>query len=107
MILTAQDLETVAERTLQHYHERAEEFREGTRGHDVSQNIDALLQHIEGDAPLAILDFGCGPGRDLKTFAERGHAAIGLEGCARFAAMARLPFLPPLDSLYAPRCATG
>jgi hypothetical protein len=27
-----------------------------------------------------ILDFGCGPGRDLKVFAELGHIAIGLEG---------------------------
>jgi SAM-dependent methyltransferase len=87
--LNAQELESVAALTLQHYHARAEEFREGTRGHDVSQNMDALLGQLEGDAPLAILDFGCGPGRDLKAFAERGHAAIGLEGCARFAAMAR------------------
>ncbi|HWY61365.1 MAG TPA: class I SAM-dependent methyltransferase [Rhizomicrobium sp.] len=87
--LNAQELEDVAVRTLQHYQERAEDFREGTRGHDVSQNIEALLGHIEADAPFAILDFGCGPGRDLKYFAERGHAAIGLEGCARFAAMAR------------------
>jgi SAM-dependent methyltransferase len=36
-----------------------------------------------------MLDFGCGPGRDLKVFAERGHIAIGLEGAAHFAAMAR------------------
>ena len=53
------------------------------------QNIEALLRHIEGEPPFTILDFGCGPGRDLKTFAERGHIAIGLEGSARFAAMAR------------------
>jgi hypothetical protein len=38
---------------------------------------------------LVILDFGCGPGRDLKTFAGLGHTAIGLEGAAGFAAMAR------------------
>jgi SAM-dependent methyltransferase len=49
----------------------------------------ALLQHIEGEAPFVILDFGCGPGRDLKAFADRGHVAIGLEGSARFAEMAR------------------
>ena len=34
-------------------------------------------------------DFGCGPGRDLRTFSELGHVAVGLEGSARFAAMAR------------------
>jgi len=32
---------------------------------------------------------GCGPGRDLKVFAELGHIAVGLEGAAQFAAMAR------------------
>jgi SAM-dependent methyltransferase len=89
MKLNAQDLEGVAAHTLQHYDQRAEDFREGTRGHDVSQNIAALLKHIEGTPPWTILDFGCGPGRDLKTFAALGHTAIGLEGSGRFATMAR------------------
>ena len=61
----------------------------GTRGHDVSQNIAALLQYIEGDPPFTLLDLGCGPGRDLKALADRGHHAIGLDGAARFTAMAR------------------
>ena len=55
----------------------------------MSQNIAALLRHIEGSAPFTILDFGCGPGRDLKTFAQLGHIAIGLDGAPAFAAMAR------------------
>lgn len=83
------DLETIAGRTLAHYNRAAESFWRGTRDHDVAQNIDALLEHIEGEAPYRILDFGCGPGRDLKTFADRGHIAIGLEGAERFAEMAR------------------
>ena len=83
------DLETAASLTLEHYDKRAENFWEGTRGHDVSQNIAALLQYIEGQPPFTILDLGCGPGRDLKAFAELGHIAIGLEGSARFTAMAR------------------
>jgi SAM-dependent methyltransferase len=85
----AHALESVASLTLQHYDEHAESFRDGTHGHDVSQNIAALLKHIEGKPPAAILDLGCGPGRDLKAFAELGHAPVGLEGSARFAAMAR------------------
>ena len=44
---------------------------------------------IEGTPPFAILDLGCGPGRDLKTFADLGHAPVGVEGVAPFAAMAR------------------
>jgi SAM-dependent methyltransferase len=83
------DLEGIARLTLEHYEQRAEEFWRGTRAHDVAQNIAALLKHIEGVAPFAILDLGCGPGRDLKTFTKLGHAAVGLEGAARFAAMAR------------------
>jgi SAM-dependent methyltransferase len=83
------DLKQIADLTLEHYNQRAEDFWEGTRDHDVSQNVAALLQHIQGEAPFTILDFGCGPGRDLKTFAGLGHVAIGLEGATRFAAMAR------------------
>jgi SAM-dependent methyltransferase len=83
------DTAKISRGTLAHYDQRAGDFWEGTRGHDVSQNVDTLLRHIEGEPPFAILDFGCGPGRDLMTFAGLGHVAIGLEGSARFAAMAR------------------
>jgi SAM-dependent methyltransferase len=83
------DLKKATSLTLEHYNKRADEFWEGTRGHDVSQNIAALLECIEGQPPFAILDFGCGPGRDLKAFAELGHCPVGLEGAARFAVMAR------------------
>ena len=83
------DFAQIAARTLAHYDQRAQDFREGTRDHDVSQNIAALLQAIEMPAPLAILDFGCGPGRDLAAFTRLGHVATGLEGSPRLAAMAR------------------
>ena len=86
--------EEIARATLAYYEGRAEEFWRGTRDHDVTQNISALLQAIEAgcpgrNPPFAILDFGCGPGRDLKALADLGHAAVGLEGAPRFAAMAR------------------
>jgi len=83
------DLQRIAEVTLDHYDRRAEDFREGTRDHDVRQNIDALLRHIHGEPPFTILDLGCGPGRDLVAFTALGHVAIGLDGAARFVAMAR------------------
>jgi SAM-dependent methyltransferase len=89
MKFSAHDLDQISARTLDHYNQRAEEFRDGTRDHDVSQNIAALLRHIEGAPPFEILDFGCGPGRDLRTFSALGHRAIGLDGSARFAEMAR------------------
>jgi len=84
-----EDLRKISTLTLEHYNQRAEAFRDGTRDHDVSQNIAALLDRIEAMPPFTILDFGCGPGRDLKTFSGLGHHAIGLEGSERFAEMAR------------------
>jgi len=89
MQLSSEDLARIAALTLGYYDRQAEDFWEGTRDHDVSQNIAALLQHIEAPPPFAILDFGCGPGRDLRTIKQLGHRATGLEGSARFAEMAR------------------
>jgi SAM-dependent methyltransferase len=89
MPLDPKNLEQIAAITLGHYQQSAEDFREGTRDHDVSQNIDALLRHIQGPPPFTILDFGCGPGRDLQTFTRLGHIAVGLDGTERFTQMAR------------------
>ncbi|RAU22846.1 SAM-dependent methyltransferase [Paramagnetospirillum kuznetsovii] len=89
MALDPESLAEVSRRTLAHYGRRAEDFWLGTRDHDVGQNIQALLRHLTGQPPFAILDFGCGPGRDLKTFAELGHRPVGLDGTEAFAAMAR------------------
>jgi SAM-dependent methyltransferase len=89
MPLAPGDLERITSITLASYAQRADAFREGTQDHDVSQNVDALLRHIAVPPPFDILDFGCGPGRDLATFARMGHRVVGLEGAAPFAAMAR------------------
>ena len=87
--LDAHELDAIAAGTLAHYEQRATDFEAGTRDHDVSQNIAALLRHIQGTPPFTILDFGCGPGRDLAALTTLGHTAIGLEGTPAFAAMAR------------------
>jgi len=87
--LTFAELETLAARTIAHYDASAEAFEEGTRAHDVSQNYAAFLGAIEGAPPFTLLDFGCGPGRDLAYFRSLGHEAVGLDGSARFVAMAR------------------
>jgi SAM-dependent methyltransferase len=83
------DLTEITQRTLQHYEHTAEQFFAGTIDHDVSQNIAALLDAITARAPFQLLDLGCGPGRDLKTFTAMGHHAIGIDGSARFVEMAR------------------
>jgi len=83
------DLFALSRATLRHYDAHAAAFRDGTWGHDVSQNIDALLAAIDAPAPCRILDFGCGPGRDLCAFIARGHAPVGLDGSKELAALAR------------------
>jgi SAM-dependent methyltransferase len=87
--LTADELDSVSRQTLDHYDRSADDFWAGTRDHDVSQNVDALLDALEGPGPHAILDLGCGPGRDLRTFVERGHRPVGLDGSPAFVRMAR------------------
>lgn len=84
-----EDLALITGKTLAHYDERAAAFWEGTREHDVSQNIEALMRHVRAQPPFRILDFGCGPGRDLMAFRALGHEPIGLDGSPALAAMAR------------------
>ena len=87
--LSAEELAQTSAVTLRHYNAYADSFWDGTKDHDVSQNRDALLEHVGGKPPYRILDFGCGPGRDLKVFKDLGHEPIGLEGAERFVEFAR------------------
>jgi SAM-dependent methyltransferase len=87
--MSSEELKHITKLTLAHYEDSAESFWQGTKDHDVSQNIAALLHYIDMPAPFELLDFGCGPGRDLKTFKALGHNPIGLEGASALAAMAR------------------
>ena len=79
----------IAAITIAEYDRIAAAYHRGTADHDVSQNIEALLEAIEGEAPHVILDLGCGPGRDLRHFTALGHEAVGLDGSGRLAAIAR------------------
>lgn len=87
--LSEAELAAIAASTLGHYDRNAADYWAGTCEHDVSQNISALLRHIRSAPPFTLLDFGCGPGRDLRSFAALGHVAIGLEGAPAAAALAR------------------
>ena len=82
--------ELIYQKNIGHYDQNAVSYDEGTQDHDVSQNIDALLRAIKAKPPFHLLDFGCGPGRDLQTFTKLGHIAIGLEGSQRAAQIARM-----------------
>jgi SAM-dependent methyltransferase len=80
----------ISQKNLEHYDQNALSYYEGTKNHDVSQNINALLRAIHLAPPFNILDFGCGPGRDLLTFKNLGHIAVGLEGSSQAAQLARI-----------------
>lgn len=82
-------LQRTSLRTLSYYEQCAREFWEGTKDHNVSQNYRALLEALPPKERYDLLDLGCGPGRDLAAFQERGHRAVGVEGCAAFCQMAR------------------
>ncbi len=79
----------VSAATIENYNRIALAFCKGTENHDVSQNIAALLDAIKDDGPHVILDFGCGPGRDLCQFKALGHEVVGLDGSSEFVEMAR------------------
>jgi len=84
-------IEIDMQNTIEHYSSRPEEFWEGTRDHDVSQNLDAFCRHLPPSTEKRrVLDFGCGPGRDLKQLTDLGHVAVGLDGCPEFCKMARV-----------------
>lgn len=75
--------------TLNHYENTSENFWLGTKDHDVTQNYEALLGAMPKSKGLRILDFGCGPGRDLIYFKSQGHLPTGLDGTLAFCEMAR------------------
>ena len=90
MPLTREELDRIAAHDARALRPAREAFWEGTRDHDVRQNIDALLRHMPGAAAVRRSSTSAaGPAATSKTFTELGHVAIGLEGSPRFAAMAR------------------
>jgi SAM-dependent methyltransferase len=82
-------LAAIVATTVAHYNDSADSFWLGTHDHDVSQNREALLRHIDAVPPFRLLDLGCGPGRDLVAFRDAGHEVTGVDAAANFCAMAR------------------
>ncbi len=81
MKLNSQDLEKITDLTLDYYNRHAEDFWEGTRNHDVSQNIASMLQHIQGERPFTIRTPPQAAGVDV---AQRGSAEAPQSQLFRF-----------------------
>ena len=63
-------LRRISETTIGHYDRAAEDFRDGTRNHDVSQNTAALLEAIGGDPPMPSSTWVVGPEETCVIFAR-------------------------------------
>ncbi len=84
-----QQLTEIERITVGHYDQNADSFWHGTKDHDVSQNYQKFLSQFPPAQQLDILDFGCGPGRDLSYFKSLNHRPVGLDGSQAFCEMAQ------------------
>ena len=87
--LPVEKLDEIERITVGHYDKNALSFWRGTKDHDVTQNYLAFLNQFPAAQKLDILDFGCGPGRDVSYFKSIGHRPVGLDGSEAFCKMAR------------------
>ena len=67
----------ISNSTLEYYNRHAMEYATTTNAADMSDNDSRFLKH--GKTNGCIADIGCGGGRDLKFFKEKGYKAFGLD----------------------------
>ncbi|MEA3642071.1 MAG: class I SAM-dependent methyltransferase [Lamprobacter sp.] len=72
--------------TVAYYDAKAQSFFAATVDVDMSSLYEPFLRELPAGA--AILDAGCGSGRDARAFRERGYAVTALEPSAALAALA-------------------
>lgn len=68
------------DQTIDYYNLNAEKFIENTKNVDMHLAQDKFLHLLNGGA--AILDFGCGSGRDTKYFLNKGCRVTATDGSA-------------------------
>ena len=78
---------TDSKRTIQFYDEHAEEFAVTANTVDMQRNYDRFLKYVPDGG--AIVDMGCGSGRDLKHFREAGYRASGVDASEGMCKVAR------------------
>ena len=72
--------------TIDYYNLNAENFIENTQNVDMHQAQDRFLRLLDKNA--AILDFGCGSGRDTKLFLEKGYHVTATDGSSELCRLA-------------------
>ena len=74
------------DRTLRYYAENAERFAAETAAVDFTATRERFLGRLASGA--AILDLGCGSGRDTKAFLDRGFRVTAADGSPELCALA-------------------
>ncbi len=72
--------------TIDYYERNAKEFVNSTAYVEFSEMQDLFLSIIKEDS--AILDFGCGSGRDTRYFLQKGYRVTALDGSAEICRIA-------------------
>lgn len=72
--------------TLDYYDKNAESYASGTADIEFSEIQELFLSELKDGA--AILDFGCGSGRDTKYFLQKGYQVTALDGSAELCGIA-------------------
>lgn len=63
-------------KTLNYYNNNAKSFHENTFNVNMDTIYEKFLKYVNGNS---ILDLGCGSGRDVKYFEEKGYEVIGID----------------------------
>lgn len=74
------------DQTIDYYNLNAESFIENTQNVDMHLAQDKFLHLLNEGA--AILDFGCGSGRDTKYFLDQGYQVTAIDGSAELCRLA-------------------
>lgn len=72
--------------TIEYYNQNAEQFVQGTLSVDFAATQERFLAKLSVGA--FILDFGCGSGRDIKYFLDKGYLVEATDGSAVLCKMA-------------------
>lgn len=72
--------------TLNYYQNNAQTFFDGTVNVDMSSLYQSFTRHLEPGA--AVLDAGCGSGRDAKAFYEMGYQVDAFDASSEMVALA-------------------
>ncbi|MCQ2491514.1 MAG: class I SAM-dependent methyltransferase [Lachnospiraceae bacterium] len=72
----------------EYYNQYATQYFENSVNLDVSHLIEPFMEHLEEGS--AVLDLGCGSGRDCLTFLDAGYDVTALDGSSEMCALAEI-----------------